>query len=268
MKLIKNDNGIELIRFLSELKGENNMMTLIELQKKALEMNLEGILLYRDKYDINSDEWELLNQLKANLIESQKPSTKETIVTFKEEDLMRIVSGLSVVNKTPPIKFECKRRSLIEYNPNYRHPIPYCIIRYEDKYFVTVRENKSGEVRLIGKMGLPGGHVAAGDVLVGNLRRTLARGLLRELKEETGVTLGMIDDIALKGLIKGNEGVDADHLGFIYEVKLRTDKIKAEESGVLRGMWIPKSELLKYENKFESWLKMVYYKIIVNDNLE
>jgi predicted NUDIX family phosphoesterase len=221
-------------------------------------MTLDEILKERNKYLPGTDDWFDLNMYKSKKLEEMKPSTKEEILYFYQEDLDNIPVGFIHTNEIPNVEYNFGTRSLLEYaSVLYRHPIPYCIIKYKDKYFFILREKGSGEIRLIGKKGMVGGHIGIEDDDF-DLPCIIYNGLRRELKEETGITGDIINKAELKGLIKSNDGVDADHLGLVYEIEINTDNIKAEEDGVLTGIWINKEDLYKHYDSFESWSKIVY----------
>jgi predicted NUDIX family phosphoesterase len=207
-----------------------------------LKQQLEEKIKERDLYPAFTSQWSILNKEKAEILERIKPSTEEAIIYFDEKDLYYMPNGFSKMSFVFPINYDFGRRSLLEYNPTQRHPIPYCIVRYKNKYFFTLREKGSGELRLIGKKGLVGGHVGFEDIFADNLQITLMNGLSREIEEEAGVTTEMIKSIQLHGLIKDNEDVNSDHLAYVFEVELNTDKIKAEEEGVLSGIWIDEKD--------------------------
>jgi predicted NUDIX family phosphoesterase len=226
-----------------------------------LKQQLEDKIKERDMYSPFSEKWSDLNGEKAEILEQLKPSTKERILYFSEHDLYYIPNGFNRVSFVFPIRSEYCNRSLLEYNSLQRHPIPYCLVKYKNKYFFILREQGSGELRLIGKKGLIGGHVDEGDKDI-NLQITLQNGLEREIKEEAGITSDIIKSIQLHGLIKDNEEVNSDHLGYIYEVELNTDKIKAEEDGVLTGIWINEEDLPQHYDSFESWSKIVYDNVL------
>ncbi|MFA7169543.1 MAG: hypothetical protein WC178_01685, partial [Candidatus Paceibacterota bacterium] len=151
-----------------------------------------------------------------------------------------------------------EKRSFLEYHPTRRHPIPYILVRFEDKYFFTLRERGGSELRLIGKKGLIGGHVDDCDLVENNLEKTCYNALFREAGEEAGVNEKIIKNISLKGLIRSDLGVDFDHLGLVYEIELTTDDIKSEEDGILTGLWISREELPEHYESFENWSKIVY----------
>lgn len=224
--------------------------------------NLNEILKERDNYQVHTLQWNELNALKNHALSNLKPSTNEVILYFDEADLNNLPKGfikhgtnlLEVFN----LPQEFASRFTIEHNCGLtRHPIPYVIIKYNDKYFYILREKGSGEIRLIGKLGMVGGHVGIEDKGE-NMIGTISKGLMRELEEEVGVTDKHVKEVSLKGYIKSNEGVDQDHLGIIYEIELNTDNIKAEEDGVLSGIWINKEDLHSHYDRMENWAKIVY----------
>lgn len=223
---------------------------------------IEDLLKERDQYEIDSIEWLEWNELKMKWLEHHKPSVKEDIIYFEETSVLDIPLGFTAMDKLPIIPYQVERRSFLEYHPEYRHPIPYVIVKHKDQYFFILREKGSGEIRLIGKKGMLGGHVGSEDINEGSLSKTILNGLMRELEEEAGIHQAMISAIDLRGLIKSNEGVDADHLGLIYEVELSTDEIDTQEEGVLKGVWLHKSELKDHVASFESWSKIVYDSIL------
>lgn len=227
------------------------------INKIRKETSLEKILEERDKYSVGSFTWETINVMKAVFLEENKPSTKENILTFKEEDLKHIELGFNKDVDLNGVKVHKEKRSILEYNPIYRHPIPYVIVRHKDKYFFILREAGSGEYMLIGKKGMLGGHVGVEDLSNDNIKDSIFNGFKRELEEEAGIKQDMILNVQLKGLIKSNEGVDRYHLGFIYEIEINTLDIKSEEEGVLTGIWLNKDEISKHFETLENWSKII-----------
>lgn len=211
---------------------------------------------------------DMINRAKAEVLEELKPSTKEEIVYFLEDTIDFIPEGFSNSDENIKAVVLTGRRSLMEYNKLQRHPIPYCIVKYGEEYFFTLRKDKSGEIRLIGKKGLLGGHVGKEDIIVNgskiDIAETLRTGMFRELEEEAGITKELIDKIEYKGLIKLQEGVEKDHLGVVYEITLNTKDIKALEKGVLDGIWINKYMLPLQYDSLETWAKLIYHNIITS----
>ncbi|HHT7008908.1 NUDIX domain-containing protein [Bacillus cereus group sp. BfR-BA-01328] len=225
-----------------------------------------------EEIKVEKNKWKLkaLHEEKASILEKLKPSTKELIICFEESEVAFVPTGFTNIEaiidamQTVPVLVE--RRSILEYNAVQRHPIPYVIVKYQNKYFFIIREGNSGEIRLIGKMGMLGGHVGEEDIGVINkdvdLFKTIENGLYRELMEEAGITSEMIESIHLEGLIKLSGGVEDDHLGFVYMVELRTDDIQSQEEGVIKGLWVEKEDLPSIKDKLENWSQVVYKEIL------
>lgn len=222
------------------------------------DQKLEDILAERDRFETSSLQWKILNEEKADYLESIKPSTRERVIYFEEKFFDKIQDNFLKDFSVYELPFGIERRSALEYYPTRRHPIPYALIRFQDKYFFILRESGGGELRLIGKKGLAGGHVGEGDVVEGNLKKTFENALMREAREEVGIAPDIIKSIDLRGFIKSDLGVDIDHLGLVYEIELSTDAIKSEENGVLTGIWIKKEDLKNHYESFENWSKIVY----------
>lgn len=222
------------------------------------DQKLEELLRRRDAHPVGSPAWDALNAEKADYLESIKPSTRERIVYFRERDLAGIPGGFAPAAGLGALAYGVERRSLLEYHPAQRHPIPYILVRCRDKYFFILREAGGGELRLIGKKGLIGGHVDAEDIVANDLEATCYRALLREAREEAGLGEEMVVGAALRGLIKSDLGVDVDHLGLVYELEIDTDQLRSEEDGIATGIWIPRQEVERHYESFENWAKIVY----------
>lgn len=208
------------------------------------------------------------NVEKALFLESLKKSTKTPILYFLEKDLNHIKKGFSKGTlsdlKVNPL-FE--KRSLLEYLPMQRHPIPYCVVRCkkEDKYFLIFREGGSGETRLIGMKGLLGGHIDEADKALDsnhslNLVKTIENGMYRELEEEANLTKDLIKEISLFGFIKIDEAkcVENDHLAIVYIIDVDNTKLNAVEEGVLSGDWFTKEEIIENKSSLERWSEIVF----------
>ncbi|WP_152658235.1 NUDIX domain-containing protein [Oceanobacillus sp. CFH 90083] len=228
------------------------------------EKTLEEILADRSQYPIESDGWEYLNMIKSEVLQKQKPSTAEKILYFKEADLESIPWGFSKVNKLPFIDYGIEERSLLEYHPSQRHPIPYVIVRYEEEYFFILRGAGVGESRLAGRKGLLGGHVGEIDAVPGDIERSIENGLWRELEEEAGIKAEMVKKLEMKGIIKSNDDVDSDHLGVVYEIELNHKNIQSKEDE-LTGIWMTKGELKHHFDALESWSKIVVSNLVLSN---
>lgn len=217
---------------------------------------------FNEKTDIYSKE----NLYKAKCLEKNKSSLKTPIIYFLEEELQNIPQGYSK-SKLEDIKAKVliEKRSLLEYLPSQRHPIPYCVVKCKDKYFLIFREQGSGEQRLIGKKGLLGGHIDDIDVVYNenkeiDLDLTVKNGLYRELKEEADIKEDLIKDISLIGMIKIQEKgtVENDHLGLVYQIEVSNDKFKTIEDGVLSGDWFTKEEIIQMKSSLERWAYLIF----------
>lgn len=220
-------------------------------------MNLDYFVQKRDQVLLESPEWHILNEEKAKYLESVKPSTRERIVYFEEKCFDSLVSVFTSDFAWWSLPFAVERRSILEYYPTRRHPIPYVVLKFQKQYFFILREKGGGELRLIGKKGLVGGHVGEEDLVEGDLRKTCEQALFRELYEEVGVDKSMIQGVRYCGVIKSDEGVDADHLGLVYQIDLNTADIKSAEKDILTGLWLSEDDLKKYYDSFENWTKIV-----------
>lgn len=233
---------------------------------------LDEILAKRDEYEYGSIEWHEWNGKKADLLEAKKPSVSEQIIYFKEEDLTFLGSEVFIDfnqrmhNQLQQVPIHVQKRSLLEYVKEQRHPIPYVYVRDGERIFFISRESGSGELRLIGKKGMLGGHVGEEDLVQNNLKETLINGMLRELWEEAAISEESISDINLKGLIKSDVGVDNDHLGIVYEIILNNNDIQTQEEGIIDGLWLNKDEIKEHYDSFESWSKIVIDNVILKNN--
>jgi predicted NUDIX family phosphoesterase len=202
-----------------------------------------------------SKRWEELIEEKASALEAMKPSTKEEIMYYFNHHLGEIPIGFSSASTLPKVKYDFDKRSYFEYNDEItRHPIPYCIVRYKNKFYLALRENGS-EARLNGKIGMLGGHVG---------REGIEKGMFRELEEEAGVTKAIVSSKKIRGYIKlDTTEVDKDHLGIVYEIVLKSDKVNMSEGDVLKGIWMTKDELASNYERLENWAKVVYDNLIL-----
>lgn len=227
-----------------------------------MDNNLDKLILKIGKDTKIDDD---INLKKSSILESMKPSTKEDILYFLEKDLKDVSSGFAkIAEKTiQTIQPYFEKRSKLEYLPSQRHPIPYCIIKFKDKYFLSLRKNGGGELRLIGQKGLLGGHVDMKDVIYSNNKidiiNTIRNGMARELKEEANLNLSKANNIDFLGFIKIEKSgaVENDHLALVYLIDI-SSKIKTVEDNILSGIWLTKDEIVKNIDSLESWTKIAF----------
>lgn len=227
-----------------------------------MDNNLEKLILQiEDTTTID----EKINLKKSEILEHMKPSTKENILYFLEEDLKNISTGFAKVSEDliKNIEPHFDRRSKLEYLPMQRHPIPYCIIKFENKYFLSLRKSGSGELRLIGQKGLLGGHVDKKDTIYSDgeidIIKTIRNGMARELKEEANLDLINVNKIDFLGFIKieKNAEVENDHLALVYLIDISSE-IETVEDNVLSVIWLSKEEIIENIDTLESWTKIAF----------
>ena len=75
-----------------------------EAKMWASDKTIAEIIEKRDEFNIGSKEWEMWNDVKAERLEEIKPSTKEEILYFNEEDLKDIKEGFTKIDKIQILK--------------------------------------------------------------------------------------------------------------------------------------------------------------------
>ena len=110
-----------------------------------------------------------------------------------------------------------------EQDASFKQLIPYVLLRNAANGHIYATTRLGGDSRLVGQVSIGlGGHMEDGESFV--------TCLLRELKEEIGLTEGDVVALRLLGFLY-SEGSDVDsvHLGLVYEMEtLRTDVICLE----------------------------------------
>jgi len=148
-----------------------------------------------------------------------------------------------------------------EVNQDLRQVIPYCLIKFEDYYFVTKR--LAGDSRLIGKTSCGiGGHIEIPEQLTNH---PIWVSLYRELYEELDLGLGeeTVTKITLSGIIKSDATeVDKVHLGLVYVIEVCTWDITIKETDILEGIWVYKEDLKEYSDNWETWSQICIEKVV------
>lgn len=104
-----------------------------------------------------------------------------------------------------------------------------CMVYKGDKILVIDRAKSDWP-----GLSFPGGHVEKGE--------TLEESVIREMKEETGLTLYSVKFCAIKEWDWGN---DVRYLGLLYKSDDFSGEIKSSEEG--KVFWINKSEINNYK---------------------
>jgi len=156
----------------------------------------------------------------------------------------------SVIDSLP---FKFGARPVIENDPSKKQVIPYALFVRDGLVFAYKRNGS--EKRLAQKYSVGvGGHVNDHDYLPGmSLLEVISRGLVREIKEEIGVSLecGNLDFI---GMINEEESqVGLSHIGLVFVIRECAQDFKFD-SEIQEPNWLRVADL-DFEN-FELWSKL------------
>lgn len=148
-------------------------------------------------------------------------------------------------------------RYLVEYNTDFRQPIPYILVRHNDKVFATRRLQGSGESRLHGKISLGiGGHINPEDYHPES--EVVENALYREVEEELIMDELLEYNTFLEGFINDNSNeVSRDHLAVVYSVKVDRDNVSVKETDKLEGRFYTIEELKENYDNLESWSQLI-----------
>lgn len=154
---------------------------------------------------------------------------------------------------------EVMRRGDAEENPDYKQPIPYVVIKQDNKVYGYKRLSGGGEARLHSQLSLGyGGHANPTDdetfegMLMTNLERELEEELDIRYTERKLTPLGLInDDINEVGRV---------HLGLLYSLELDSEAtIEVRENDQIEGFWIDIADLKNEDtySQLETWSQFV-----------
>jgi predicted NUDIX family phosphoesterase len=217
--------------------------------------NINEVIAKRDKYKRNSELWHKYNQIKNKLLYQKYEGERVLCI---ESKYLNLPEGFNKIDINLENAYFVERFKA-EYNPLFKQIIPYIIVKYKTKYYVTRRLKGSGESRLVGLVACPGGHINPID----NSNNIVIKALERELKEELNIEPDMIEKVKYEGVIYSNADlVSQDHLGFVYTVILNTDDIEIGEPKSLVGEWMSKKKLNQLYDEMENWYRIVFDAII------
>lgn len=158
-------------------------------------------------------------------------------------------------------------RYIAEYNPMYRQPIPYIVLKVNGKYFATRRLSGSGEARLHNLISLGvGGHINPQDIFNGFGDTVFENALWRELNEEINFPKCTFD-VEFVGVINDtSNSVSQDHLGLLFicnmTIEEGDDKVSVKETDNLEGITLTLEEIGDSYKDLESWSKIVYNEVL------
>lgn len=154
------------------------------------------------------------------------------------------------------------RRADAEADPSHKQPIPYCLVRHRDAVFTVERLPKQGEARLRGRLSVGlGGHVGPEDAPRAG---SIARGLLRELREELQLP-DPLPEPQLLGLVNSEaDAVGQVHVGLVYALDLTSsaarETVQVREIRKMRGGWrglVGWRDLWQDAPNLERWSRLV-----------
>jgi len=160
-------------------------------------------------------------------------------------------------------------RRRAEITPEWKQPIPYVAVCYEDQVFTMTRIT-GGEARLRGKRSIGvGGHINPCDFQTNGsdpaASELLAAACQRELHEELMLPAIDASQLVPLGLLNDDTTeVGAVHVGVVYRLELsaaQASEVRIRETDNLVGEFTPYDELLtlveKGEVPFESWSSLL-----------
>lgn len=144
-------------------------------------------------------------------------------------------------------------RARAEQDPAYKQIIPYCVLRWGDRFFRYRRTGGGGEARLhhLYSIGV-GGHVNPPDS-AGPLARVVETAAEREVHEELVVAtpyrlqpMGFLNDDA--------NAVGAVHFGVVFRLDLERPAVTVREHRTItEGCFLPPPALLAELAAHETW---------------
>jgi predicted NUDIX family phosphoesterase len=149
-------------------------------------------------------------------------------------------------------------RHKAEFNPDFRQPIPYVVVKCGDKYFMMERLKNSGEARLLNMMTIGvGGHInpCDGEDLQYSV---VSNALYREVHEELNILDCNIESIKFLGVINDDgDDVSKDHIGLVYLINATIEDVSVKETDKLEGKFYTMEEIESLRDRFENWTRFV-----------
>ncbi|WP_051054212.1 hypothetical protein [Fibrella aestuarina] len=156
-------------------------------------------------------------------------------------------------------------RSHAENDNSHKQIIPYVLINYKEKFFLSRRKNTQTEKRLHNKMSIGfGGHInpvdysSDYDLIIG--------GLIREIREE--INIGDFSIPQLIGFINDDVSeVGQVHIGLLFEIELNYSEIEIIEKDKMDGRWVTIAEMEENYEYLESWSKIAFDSYVKKKNI-
>lgn len=151
------------------------------------------------------------------------------------------------------------RRGDAEENEEFKQPIPYCVLKRGNEFYVYKRLTGGGEKRLHNQLSMGvGGHMNYFET--DKFETLLLDNLQRELEEELNIScLTEEVDFNVIGLINDDiNEVGKVHIGLLVVAELPLDaQVEVRETEQLEGFWVNANELRDIYADLESWSQFV-----------
>lgn len=160
-----------------------------------------------------------------------------------------------------PLSYSFTPRGKAEEDYDNKQLIPYALIfDKNDRLFTYQRHGSEKRLKDFLSAGI-GGHVNENDA-EDSLYHTIVKGLLRELKEEIGISAD-ITQLSLLGMINEERSLVGNcHIGIVFSMVISGISIRANEE-IGYSQWMDLRDFKIEDNKFELWseLALKLYKL-------
>lgn len=190
---------------------------------------------------------------------------KSHILAVTTDAAKRVCQGKQGFIPVSDIKFEVEDiwvgpRTLLEQDSNFKHIIPYIVIKHKDTFLVYQRTSTGGEGRLHGNHSIGfGGHIDVGDVEYANNGETIDvfKSILysaeRELYEELYLDYYTSKNDIIGFLYDDTNSVGEVHLGVVMVLDIEhSEGIHSPENQIDLKGFLSLSEIQSIDN-FENW---------------
>ena len=146
-------------------------------------------------------------------------------------------------------------RERVEEDAGLKQIIPYVILRYADRIFLTRRARGGGEARLREKLSIGlGGHITPQDVT--DAADPVRAGLEREVAEEVEMPPGWTARPI--GVLNNDlDPVGRVHFGLVYVADVPSPAVRVRETNKLDGAFATVDEIRAAYDRLETWSQLV-----------
>lgn len=149
-------------------------------------------------------------------------------------------------------------RSLAEHDPGFKQIIPYCVLRFGDRFLRYFRGGSSGEKRLVSKASIGiGGHINEDDRLHGAVDFAMyQRAVERELAEEIRLDASHTQRVVAL-LNDDSNDVGRVHLGIVHLIELSSDGVHPGEAALTDFAFLDLPTLRAEAELLETWSRLL-----------